>query len=176
MQIHVVQRGQTLQGIAEAYSTSVSRLVETNQIPNPDRLVPGQTIVIPIWGSYHWLQPGESLYQLSQRYDIPVEELIQINRISDPNRLPAGLRLYIPQKSRPERDVSAYIEPRPTGDQETAIINNVGANLTFLTLFSYQINPDGTLRPMNDQPSILAAYQNNIVPLMVLTKIGRAHV
>ncbi|GAA0367175.1 glycoside hydrolase family 18 protein [Bacillus horti] len=171
MQIHVVKQGETLQGIANTYNVTAARLEESNQIPNADRLVPGQTIVIPIWGSYHWIQPGESLYQLSRRYEIPVEELQRINQISSPEQLQVGFRVYIPQKQRPERDVSAYLEPRPTGNQEPAIINSVGENLTFITLFSYQINADGTLRPMNDQPSINAAYQNRVVPLMVLTNI-----
>lgn len=171
MQIHVVERGQTLEGIAATYSVTASRLIETNQIPNPDRLVPGQTIVIPIWGSYHWLQPGETLFQVSQEYGVPLEELIRINAITNPEQLPAGFRLYIPQKNRIEKDVSTYIEPRPTGNQEVTLINSVGENLTFIALFSYEVNPDGSLRPMNDQPSINAAYQNNIVPLMVLTNV-----
>lgn len=171
MQIHVVEQGQNLQGIAALYSVTTNELIESNQIPNPENLVPGQTIVIPIWGRYHWVQTGESIYQIALDYNIPAEELIRVNNIPDPGQLQVGTRLYIPQQNRPVIDVSAYLEPRPSGNQEPGIINAVGENLTYITIFSYQINPDASLRPINDQPSINTAYQNRIVPIMVLTNI-----
>ena len=62
MQIHVVRPGQTLYGIAQTYSVTVDRLVETNKIPNPNNLVTGQALVIPIVGSYYFVQSGDSLY------------------------------------------------------------------------------------------------------------------
>ena len=61
MQIHIVQPGQTLFGIAQTYSVSVDRIIETNKLPNPNRLVSGQAIVIPIVGSYYFVQQGDSL-------------------------------------------------------------------------------------------------------------------
>ena len=67
MQIHIVQPGQTLFGIAHTYSVSVVRIVETNKLPNPNRLVSGQAIVIPIVGSYYFVQQGDSLYSISQK-------------------------------------------------------------------------------------------------------------
>ena len=50
MQIHIVQQGQSLFSIAQAYGTSAQEIVRTNEIPNPNALVIGQAIVIPIQG------------------------------------------------------------------------------------------------------------------------------
>ncbi|MDV3425710.1 MAG: glycoside hydrolase family 18 protein [Bacillota bacterium] len=169
MQIHVVRPGDTLWRISQIYRIPVNELIESNQIQNPGNLVVGQTIVIPIWGSYHFVRPGESLYQISRLYNVPMSEIIRINRIANPSSIPAGLRLYIPQAKRPTVDVGAYIDPRITGASSPQEVDKVGENLTFLQIFSYAVNRDGTLTPVIDQPSINAAYNDNVVPLMVLT-------
>ena len=48
MQIHVVQSGQTLYGIARTYGISVADLSAANQINPIQTLVIGQALVIPI--------------------------------------------------------------------------------------------------------------------------------
>ena len=50
MQIHVVQSGQTLYGIARTYGISVADLSAANQINPIQTLVIGQALVIPISG------------------------------------------------------------------------------------------------------------------------------
>lgn len=47
MQIHVVQSGETMEGIAETYNSSYEELLQYNQLPNPDNLVVGQCVLIP---------------------------------------------------------------------------------------------------------------------------------
>ncbi len=45
--IHVVQRGQTLQGIAERYNVTVGELMRANGLRNPHLIFVGQKLVIP---------------------------------------------------------------------------------------------------------------------------------
>lgn len=172
MQIHVVAPGETLSGIAEAYQVPVELLIQSNQIPNPQSLVVGQTIVIPIWGRFHWIREGDTIYLLSRLYGVPMEEIIRINQISDPNQLQIGTRLYIPPAARPTKEVAAYLDPEITGGKSVEEINRVGNLLTYLNIFSYRMNRDGTLNsPPADQSSIIACYQQRVVPLMVVTNI-----
>jgi polysaccharide biosynthesis protein PslG len=44
--VHIVQRGETLASIARRYGTTIGALVALNNLPNPDRIVPGQQIRI----------------------------------------------------------------------------------------------------------------------------------
>lgn len=170
MQIHVVQPGETIFQIAQAYSVSVEQLIESNEIQNANRLVVGQTIVIPIWGSYHWIQPGETMDAISRRYNVPVARLLEINQISNPEDVPVGLRLYIPQKERPVVDTAAYIDPNITGARSVQAVDQVAEHLTFLNVFQYAINRDGTLTEVpNAQALIQAAYNHRTVPLMVIS-------
>ena len=171
MQIHVVRPGDSLFRLSQAYGVSINQIVEANELPNPDQLVVGQAIVIPIQGRYHWVGPGESLFSISRLYNIPVAEIARVNRIADPSRINVGLRLYIPPGPRPMVDVAAYIDPKITRERSAQIIDRVGAYLTFLSIFNYEVNRDGTLTPVEDQPSINAAYRNRVAPLMVLTNI-----
>ena len=65
MQIHVVRQNQTLTSIAQTYGTTVNDLIEANEVPNPNNLVIGQALVIPIIGSFYWVQPGDNLWSIS---------------------------------------------------------------------------------------------------------------
>ena len=66
MQIHVVQQGQNLYGIGQAYGISYEEIARANELIDPARLVVGQALVIPVTGSYHLVQPGQSLYVICQ--------------------------------------------------------------------------------------------------------------
>lgn len=45
--IHQVQAGDTLSRIANRYGVSVEALIDANNLSNPDRLVPGDRLIIP---------------------------------------------------------------------------------------------------------------------------------
>lgn len=46
-QTYTVQRGDTLWGIAQRFGTTVGRLVQANDIPNPNLIFPGQVLTLP---------------------------------------------------------------------------------------------------------------------------------
>ncbi len=112
MQIHVVQSGQTLSGIAEAYGTTAEEIVRANKLPNPDKLVVGQALVIPIVGRFYWVQRGDTLWSIARRFSIPMQRLAEVNRLSLNAPLKVGQRLYIPPGVKRRAEFNAYIEPR----------------------------------------------------------------
>ena len=169
MQIHVVRPGDTLNKIAQAYGISAREIADANQIPDLSRLVVGQTFVIPISGQYHWVQPGESLWLISRRYKVSVEEIVRINKIQNPNNISVGLRLYLPQKPKQIVETNAYIDPRMTRARSAESLDKVGEYLTYLAVFSYAVNRDGNLTPVEDQTTLNAAFKDRVLPLLVLT-------
>jgi len=169
MQIHVIRSGDTLTKIAQAYGISVQEIADANEVPDRNRLVVGQTLVIPTYGQYHWVQPGESLWLISRRYKVSVEELIRINQIQNLDNIPIGLRLYLPQKPKQIVETNAYIDPRMTRVRSAEAIDKVGEHLTYLAIFTYAVNRDGNLTPVEDQPSLNAAFKDRVLPLLVLT-------
>ncbi|GMB10178.1 spore germination protein [Thermolongibacillus altinsuensis] len=173
MQIHVVQQGQTLRGIADAYSTTVEEIVRVNEIPSPTALVVGQALVIPIIGRFYWVQPGDSLWSIARRFNISLQQLAQVNRISPTQPLSVGLRLYIPPTPKRTAEVNGYVEPRGdvVSEEIKEKVRDVAPYLTYLAPFSFQIQRNGTLKepPLNNLPSI--AQANNVTLMMVVTNI-----
>ncbi|KKB41784.1 LysM peptidoglycan-binding domain-containing protein [Bacillus thermotolerans] len=160
MQIHVVQRGQTLYGIARLYQTSVQSIAAANELPDPSRLVVGQALVIPITGSYHWVQPGESLFSIARIYGTSANELARINNISAAAPLQAGMRLYIPPRPKPTIDVFLYVEPRdPISETMVNEVRDRASDLTYLAMFSYEVRRDGSMTtpPIGNLPDIARA-------------------
>jgi spore germination protein len=173
MQIHIVQQGQTLYGIAQAYSTTPQEIIRTNEIPNPNNLVIGQAIVIPIKGSFYWVKPGDSLYTIGQRFGFSPSELARINNIPLNQPLSVGYRLYLPEKPKRSVETNAYIEPRGTSVSPNLeqSARDAAPYLTYLGPFSFQIQRDGTLKEplLNNFPQI--AKQNNVTLMMAITNL-----
>ena len=110
MQIHVVQSGQTLYGIARTYGISVADLSAANQINPIQTLVIGQALVIPITGMYYFVQPGDTLYKIGRRFGVNHLRLAQMNAINQIDPLQIGFRLYIPPAPKTPVESNAYVE------------------------------------------------------------------
>jgi spore germination protein len=159
MLIHVVQQGQSLYGIGQTYGIPYEDIARANELIDPSRIVVGQALVIPVTGSYHWVLPGQSLYIISRLYGTTVEELARVNGISPNSILQIGQRLYIPQRPKPVIDVFLYVEPREAIMQSTVQeVRNRVRDLTYLGMFSYEPQRDGSLKapPIDDIPEIAA--------------------
>ncbi len=170
LQIHVVRKGQTITGIANAYGISAEKIVKANQIPEPSRLVIGQALVIPIIGRFHWVQPGESLYAIGKKYNINPKELARINGIPYWSVLQVGQKLYIPPGPKPFIEVNAYIEPfEKVTEAQKQEVRSLGKYLTYLAPFSFKANRDGTLTPppLDNLPAI--AKEQGITNMLVVT-------
>lgn len=171
MQIHVIQPNQSLFGIAQAYGTSVDELIKTNDIPNPNDLVQGQTLVIPIVGKFYWVKSGDSLYSIARKFGITQQQLATVNRIPANQPLRIGMRLYIPPRPKRNGEFNAYVEPR--GATVTTVLENSAREaapyLTYLAPFSFQALRNGALKEplLNNFPTI--ARTNRNVLMMVIT-------
>ncbi|GED71747.1 spore germination protein YaaH [Brevibacillus reuszeri] len=174
MQIHVVESGQTLSSIAETYGTTPAAIEKANELPNPDNLVIGQAMVIPIEGSYYWVRQGDTLYTIGQRYQISAAELARVNGISQYRPLQIGQKLYIPPRPRRAADFNAYAEPKRTVSPVLeADVRQAAPHLTYLAPFSFRIKRDGTLqRPALDDFQAIAK-DNHVLLMLVVTNLEK---
>ncbi|PAQ14710.1 spore gernimation protein [Bacillaceae bacterium SAOS 7] len=99
MIIHVVKRGETLWSISRRYGVSVAQVIAANGLPNPNQLVIGQSIIIPIATRRHTVRSGESLWQIAQKYGVSVAAIAQLNGISNTASLNPGMVLFIPART-----------------------------------------------------------------------------
>ncbi|RNC63117.1 MAG: Spore germination protein YaaH [Candidatus Dichloromethanomonas elyunquensis] len=167
MQIHVVKLDDSIWKIAQIYGVSSQQIIDANKLTDPGRIVVGQVLVIPTIGTVHTVHPGESLWSISRNYGVSVNDIVQRNHIQNPDSIPVGLRLYIP-KPRLTIETNAYIDPRMTGTRTGEVVDEAGEHLTYLAVFIYAVNRDGTLTPVEDQAPLNAASNHKVVPILVI--------
>lgn len=128
MLIHVVRPGESLWQIAVNYGVTLQALLNANRPPNPNRLVVGQSLVIPTEAVYHTVQSGETLWSIAGQYNTTVQAIAQANRITDPSRIYPGMQLYIPEvRHQVQRGETLYQIAQRYGVplQELVRINNI---------------------------------------------------
>ena len=171
MQIYVVRQNDTLSRIARSFGTTAEDIAEANELPNPNNLVVGQALVIPIIGNFYLVQAGDTLWSISRRFQVSYQQLATVNRIPVNQPLQIGSRLYIPQRPKTRGEFNAYVEPR--GTSVAPVLENSARDaapyLTYLAPFSFQALRDGSLKEplLNNFPAIAKA--NNNVLMMVIT-------
>ena len=170
MTIYVVKSGDTLYSISTRFGVNTQRIIEANGLQSIPYLVIGQALVIPSTEQAYRVKQGDSLWSISVKFNVPVARIAALNGITDPNMITPGMVLRIPElaKNYGYIEVNGYIEPT-TSKVETQIIDNVGRYLTYISPFSYQINADGSIAPINDSTILKAAKQYSVAPLMVIT-------
>lgn len=169
MVIHVVRQGDSVYSIARRYGVPASKIISDNELENPERLVIGQTLVILADNISHTIQSGETLYSLARRYGTTVQSILDANpQITNPASLTVGQVITIPPTRRlGSIEVNGYAFP----DIDMDTLRKTLPYLTYLSIFSYEVRPDGSLSTLNDTPLINAARAANVAPLMVITNI-----
>ena len=98
---HVVQKNETLGGIARKYGVSTSALQAINGISNPNLLYVGKKLKIPSGASSeitYVVKKGESLGSIASRFRVKTSTLALINRIERPDLIKVGQKLTVPVK------------------------------------------------------------------------------
>lgn len=169
--IYTVKAGDSVYKLATSYGITTNDIVYANQLSNPDRLAIGQALIIPVDYFEYTVKRGDSLYLIARRYNTSISKIMEANPgITVPSTIYIGQNIRIPTNGNILRsvDVNGYAFPNIRQDAlDTAL-----PNLSFLSLFSYQIREDGSLVSINDSSLIEKAWNSNVKPFMVITNIG----
>ncbi len=170
MIIHVVERGDTLYSIAERYGISVERLSEINGIDEWVSLVVGQAIVVLIPELTYTVERGDTLYSIAQRFGISIYELLRNNPgISTSYALYEGNELVIRYEGNRLKDMIINGYAYPFIDDVT--LRGSLPYLSFVTVFTYGINDDGTLISIDDRNIIEAVRLYGSRPIMLISTL-----
>lgn len=172
MIIHVVKPGESLYSIARFYGATPNKITADNELTNPNKLVIGQTLVITEGTSKHKVQPGQSIYLIASQYGVSVRDILAANPNINPSQLSVGQIINIPisTEKRGTIDVNGYAFP----NIDMVVLRKTLPYLTYLSIFSYEVNADGTFKPINDQPLIDAARTAGVAPIMVITNLSES--
>ena len=123
---YVIQPGDTLSLIAQRYGTTISKLMQANNLRNMHRIRAGQNLEIPGLADRGPIQESASTYRvrrgdtigtIARRAGLSEDELLALNEIPNRNRIYVGqvLRLNTTQLPLPEAPV-AVAEPEVAAD------------------------------------------------------------
>ena len=100
---YIVQPGDTLSGIAARYGTTYQSLAAINNIADPNRIYPGQEIVIDgataeaqvASAVYYTIKPGDTLSGIAACYETTWQWLAEINGIDTPDLIHPGTTIRV---------------------------------------------------------------------------------
>ncbi len=162
--------GESLYSIGRLYGVPPFKIADDNELTDPGRLVVGQTLVILEGERKHEIVAGESLYSIARQYGVTVEAILEANpQITSPTLIYPGQILNIPPRTKRLGDIEVNGYAFPNIDMD--VLQKTLPNLTYLSIFSYQVNADGTLNLIEDEAVIKAARDAGVAPLMVITNL-----
>lgn len=145
-QVHTVQRGDTLFGIARVYGRTVAEIAQANGLTQPYTIHAGNQLTIPAPGvppapasgpapapaqpsgtTTHIVQRGESLAVIAAKYGTNYIALARMNGIPDPDVLKVGQVLQVP--GAPPPAAAPVTESAPTGPPPASTANISGFEL-----------------------------------------------
>ncbi|MGH1418359.1 MAG: peptidoglycan DD-metalloendopeptidase family protein [Hyphomicrobiaceae bacterium] len=133
-----VVRGDTLYGLARRHATTVSDLMQVNNLSSttlrlgqklvlpgsakPDSrrptrtaaLVPRSSPVNKDWSGQYTVVPGDSLYRIARQFGVKSSELQSNNAITDPRRIRPGVVLRVPGSASDARSAAGRVGVGPS--------------------------------------------------------------
>ncbi len=91
---YTVHEGDSLAAIAARHNVPLSYLLASNPTKDPDRIRPGEAVVLPHGGVVHTLRPGQTLDDVAATYDVAVSSLEWRGGPAEPR---AGDRVFVPR-------------------------------------------------------------------------------
>ncbi len=172
MTIHIVREGDTLTSIAQQYDISQEMIILENELPNPERLVIGQSIGIRRPDITHTIVAGDTLQSIAGQYDVSVNQIMQNNpQKATGESLTPGEVLVITYEGDEKIDtieLNGYAYPFI----DRAVLRETLPFLTYLSLFTYGFTAQGELVPLDDSELIALAQEFGVAPIMMLAPMN----
>lgn len=173
MIIYTVKSGDSVYSIARQYGTTPARIIETNDIKDPSQLVVGETLIIVEPVLTYTVKSGDTIESISTRLGISKNQIWQDNPyLKGSSNLIPGQVLILDRMQPPYGEISTNGYAYPFIDE--TVLRTTLPYLTYLSIFTYGINEDGTLIPPlgGDEQLISIAREYDTIPMMMLTSLS----
>ncbi len=173
MILHTVSQGETYSSIAARYGVSLARLLEQNDIPDPERPLVGQSLIILVPDALYTVKQGDTLFSVASSQGISLRALYRNNPslLSNASLYPGqSLVLSYQGEKLGSARSGGYAYPFLSPD----LLKRALPYLADLNFFTYGFEADGTLIPISpdDSPLIAETVRLGSAPLLVLSTLG----
>jgi LysM repeat protein len=180
----VVERGQTISSIAAQYGTTVSALAATNHLADPNHVVIGSVLQVPMAGGATpavpaagtvrgpvVVRPGQTLSSIAAAFGVNVAALASANNLVDPNNIVIGSVLEIPGAAAaapgpPTSGTSGVTVTISPGQTLSSIAADHGTTVAMLEALNGIVHPNLIVAGMRLRlpPSGTSALASDVVP------------
>ncbi len=172
MDIYIVQQGDTIRSIARKYGISFQRLITDNSLSSEGQLAVGQALLILRPEVIHTFKDGDTLFSIAAAYDTDIMQLYRNNPlIIGMNNIPIGTQIVIKYENAPTTSIrtSGFAYDYINRDTLRAAL----PYLTYLIMFGYGFNDDGTVIEPLDEEVIPIAHDFRTAVFLSLTSINQ---
>lgn len=170
MFLYTVRPGDSVYSISRTFGVDAQRIINDNQIKNPELLVIGQALVIAVDSVKYTVSQGDTLRAISLRYQVPIQAILNANpTITSQSLIYAGQVITIPSQTQmlSTKQVNGYAFPNINRNT----LQRTLPSLTYCSIFSYQVSSDGSINEIPDQEVIRMSRSTRVAPMMVITNI-----
>lgn len=170
--LHKVQKGDTINTIAQQYNISVQRLTEDNELNPNDTLINGQILAIAYPEQTYTVKDKDTLYDIAKANGVTVMELLRNNpSLSDREYLQVGEELVVRYG---DRDRQIRVNGMTFSFIEERVLRKTLPFLTYITVMGYQVDAEGNLKDIDDSNLIKMAFDYGVVPLMLVYSLNES--
>ena len=184
MLIYTVQPGDYLYNLTQKYNLNIEQVIKENGLKEIPYLIPGQALIFNKEQLEYTVQVGDTISSIGRLFNTSPINIMRDNNLTNMGELAVGMPLMINGQNQilGTIEVNGYMVPEaPEIDQ--LVVNEVAADLTYITPSNYIVNADGSLRPFDDTAIVAAAKENGTQLLMSISNAGgpgfdpeRAHI
>ena len=165
MRIHTVKEGDTIFKIARKYATSPAKIIENNALTRPDRLYPGQKLIILTPTRTYTVRGGDTLNSIAIRFAIDNEELKRNNpALAGADRIYPGQIIAV--KYGEKEFGNAVVNGYYSKDTEKERLCLFLPHLTYLTIASHKWENNRLFRLFNYEEALALSKDTDVFPIM----------
>lgn len=151
---HIIQPGDTIDGISKQYGVSIDAIAQTNNLANPALIRPGQELIIPPSPDAprtYAIKPGDTLGSIAIEFGTTISALVDVNNIEDPKKLQVGRTLQIPSSgtNAPTRLTPEQRHPLPADLKNILDATRIPSGRWQYIVIHHSGMPTGTLKGMD---------------------------
>jgi len=171
MEIYVVQRGDTLYQVSRRFGVPVPLLAEINGLRDPDRLIPGEALLILVPAETYTVQRGDTLSSIAEMYGITVKDLWRNNpRLMGGDLIYPGDTLVI--RYQGEQGHPLYVTGYAYPQIERGLLMQTLPYLSSVQVFTYGFDDKGGLLPTPGENILLEAGEKQVDAFLVLAPLN----
>lgn len=172
LEIYTVQAGDTAFSIADRFGISLQRLISDNSLPPSGQLATGQALLILRPETVHTFSAGDTLFSVAEAYGTSVMQLYRNNpSLIGAEYIPEGTQITISFDTQPSEDIR--VSGFAYGYINRRILEAALPYLTYVIVFGYGFEEDGSVIEVNDSDMIEMSHRYRTAVFLSLTVINK---